>query len=276
MPLKSIVWLASYPKSGNTWVRIFLANYLLNTKQPIPINQVHKFGIGDAIASTYRIVGKGKYDPKDTHGHLRMREQVLKGIVNNDADINFVKTHNLKKKAMGVELIVKRYTRSGIYILRDPRDVCISYARHYGVSVKKAAHAISDTGNAVLADAASVTQYLGSWSDHVRSWTKTRDFPLHILRYEDMQADPVQAFSGVLEHIGVPVEEERLDRAVRFSSFDELQAQEAKTGFIERSSNTDKFFHSGVSRQWDGVLDPEDLDTLSSNHGDVMRDYGYL
>lgn len=274
--LRNIVWLASYPKSGNTWARIFLANYLLGTLQPIPINEVHRIGIGDAVAPAYRKVAGGHFDPADTMGHLRLRERVLRGIAANGADINFVKTHNARTRAFGTELILPRYTRAAVYIIRNPLDVVVSYARHYGQTPAQASQAISRADNTVSADPTSVAQYLGNWSDHVRGWTGVRDFPVHTMRYEDMKADPHRAFTGLLGFLGVPVDPERVDRAVRFSSFDEMKRQEQANGFIERSLNADRFFHTGETEQWKQALSPEDIALLRQRHGAVMSKFGYL
>lgn len=274
--LKNIVWLASYPKSGNTWARIFLANYLLGTLQPIPINQVHRIGIGDSVALAYRKVGGGRFDPADTMGHLQLREKVMRGIVANGADINFVKTHNARGRAFGTELILPRYTRAAVYIIRNPLDVVVSYARHYGQTPAQAAQTISRPDNTVAADPTSVAQYLGTWSDHVRGWTGTREFPVHTMRYEDMKSDPHRAFTGLLGFLGVPADPERVDRAVRFSSFGEMKRQEQSAGFIERSKNAERFFHTGETDQWKQALSPEDVATLRQRHGSVMARFGYL
>jgi len=119
---KSIVWLASYPKSGNTWTRIFLANYIFNRQTPMPINQVHRLGMGDSIEKAYRMVAGGPFDVADYRQSLALRDRVLKGIVNNDAAVNFGKTHNRLTRAFGVDLIPTHLTRSAIYILRNPLD----------------------------------------------------------------------------------------------------------------------------------------------------------
>jgi len=243
MALKSIVWLASYPKSGNTWTRLFLANYLFDCKTPLPINQVHRLGIGDAVVRTYEMVAGGPFNPADHRQALKLRPKVLRGIVANDADMNFVKTHNAREKAFGVELIPREVTRSAVYVIRHPLDVALSYARHYGMSIEAAVDALSRSDNTISGNQYSVPQYLGRWSTHVQSWTRTRDFPVLVLRYEDLKADPTAGFRRLLGHLGFPVHEERLERAVRFSSFDELSAQEAKAGFVEkppspRSSST--------------------------------------
>ncbi len=146
-PMKSLVWLASYPKSGNTWLRIFLANYIFNPDQPVPINQVHRIGMGDSVAKAYRMVARARgetvpdtFDPDAT---LRLRYGVLRGVTNNGAEVNFLKTHNQNFTLHGVELIPRALTRAAIYVMRDPRDMLISYARHYGHDLETAAVATS-------------------------------------------------------------------------------------------------------------------------------------
>jgi hypothetical protein len=274
--LKSIVWLASYPKSGNTWTRVFLANYLLNTREPVPINQVHRIGLGDSISGAYWLAGGRRYDPADYLGHLRMRDRVLRGFVNNGATMNFVKTHNAHWKVLGTDLIPARYTRSAVYIVRNPLDVTVSYARHYGLTTTETVQRLSRADNGIAGDAKNVQQYLGDWSGHVGSWADARDFPVHVMRFEEMKQAPEASFSALLDFLGVPLETERLERAIRFSSFDEMQRQESIAPFVERSPNAERFFHSGETGQWKGALSPEDAEALRTRHAEVMARFGYL
>lgn len=273
---KSIVWLASYPKSGNTWTRVFLANYIFNRTAPMPINQVHRLGMGDSIEKAYRLVAGGRFDLANYRQSLALRDKVLKGIVNNDADINFVKTHNRRTRAFGVELIPPHLTRSAVYILRNPLDMVLSYARQYGMTPAAAVTAIGRSDNSTAGANGTVAQFLGSWSEHVRSWAGCHRFPVLVLRYEDMQSDPAAAFTRVLRHIGIPLDPARVARAVGFSSFDELRRQEDAAGFVERSPNTERFFHSGRSGAWRAELAPELAARIRAEHEAVMRDYGYL
>ncbi|QIE47185.1 sulfotransferase domain-containing protein [Pseudohalocynthiibacter aestuariivivens] len=272
----SIVWLASYPKSGNTWTRIFLANYLANTQEPMPINQVNKFGMGDAIAKTYHMVAGRRIDTRDLALTLSLREKVLRGIVANNADVNLVKTHNIKSVARGIDLIPTKYTRSAIYIMRDPRDMVLSAARHYGEPVEKVVARIARSDNATQADDNTVAVFQGSWSEHVKSWTGYAPYPVLTLRYEDMLTNPHQEFAKTLTHLGVPVDDERLDRAVRHASFDEVSKQETETGFMEKPAGAEKFFASGRSGQWKTDLDPALADQICNNHAKTMKKFGYL
>jgi len=273
---KSIVWLASYPKSGNTWTRIFLANYIFNRQTPMPINQVHRLGMGDSIEKAYRMVAGGPFDVADYRQSLALRDRVLKGIVNNDAAVNFVKTHNRLTRAFGVDLIPTHLTRSAIYILRNPLDMVLSYARQFAMTPAEAAEAIGRSDNSTAGTNNVVPQFLGTWSEHVTSWTTCRRFPVLVLRYEDMQADPEAAFTRVLAHIGITVDAARVARAVEFSSFDELRKQEDAGGFVERSPNSERFFHSGRAGGWRSDLAPELADRIRTEHAAVMREYGYL
>lgn len=273
---RSIVWLASYPKSGNTWTRVFLANYLLNTQKPIPINEVHRVGSGDSMAATYHMVAGRKLDLMRVAHTLKFRHKVLGGIVNNNADINLVKTHNARVTAYEVELIPEKFTRASVYIMRNPLDMVLSYARHYGISHEAAVERIIHPDNANLPTKTSVAEFLGTWEAHVRSWMEDAPWPQLVLRYEDMLDDPETQFAKVLDLMGVPVDPERLRRAIRFSSFDELSKQEEESGFIEKSTASDKFFRKGRKNQWKTDLEPALADMIRDRMGETMKRYGYL
>jgi len=173
-----IVWLASYPKSGNTWVRIFLANYLMNSQTPVPINQVRRFAMSDAVGELYVKVAGRKFDVTDPAKALPMRDAVLRGIVANNADVNFVKSHCIRRNVYGIDLIPAKFTRSSIYILRNPLDMVLSYARHHGQTVEEAVHAIGHPDNATIGEGGeAVVTPMGSWSEHVNSWCARAPWP---------------------------------------------------------------------------------------------------
>lgn len=276
-PKASIVWLASYPKSGNTWARIFLANYMMNSQEPVPINQVHRFGMGDSIAKTYRMVARDEnVDLTDVDVILRLRDAVLRGIVGNGADVNLVKTHNIRRQAFGAELIPSKYTRSAVYIMRNPLDMVLSYARHYGIDLAEAVEAIGRSDNANASDASTVWQFLGTWSEHVESWTKSASYPSLVLRYEDMLDKPEQTFGALVQHVGLPLDPERLQRAIRFASFDEVKGQEAKAGFAENPGKSKTFFTSGKAGVWKEALGADLVEKLTDDHRATMTRFGYL
>ena len=198
------------------------------------------------------------------------------GAINgNGASFNPVKTHNANTQAFGVDLIPPQVTNTAIYILRNPLDVTLSAARHFGKTHDVMVDAMCRSDHVIGTDETMSTQYLGSWSDHVSSWAGESRFPVLVVRYEDMLADPHGCFTSMLRHVGAPIDEARLEKAVRFSSFDELSKQEDEKKFKERSKNTEKFFASGKSGQWQTDLDPDLIKKLRKTHRKLMKKYGY-
>ena len=272
---KTIVWLASYPKSGNTWTRLVLANYLMNREEPLSINDITKFCTGDASANAYERVGGPGFDKLHPTQHLQYRDLVLGQISANGADVNFVKSHNMNMPIFNVPLFSPNMTRAATYIVRHPFDVTVSYARHFGMTSSEAARSICNLNNTTKAVGKNVKQFLSSWSNHVESWVTTKSFPVHVMRYEDMKKDPVRAFGGLIEALDVSLDQDRLARALKFSAFEELQKQEMRDGFVEASQNTERFFHTGGSGQWQDVLTKEDQDLIRQANGPMMAKFGY-
>lgn len=274
--MKSLVWLASYPKSGNTWLRVFMANYLLNRHEPLSINEVYRVAFGDSLLGFYARVAGRPVDPRNEQAVLALRHRVLKAITANGAANNLVKTHNQNLRVGEVFLIPADLTKLGVYILRNPLDMALSYADHYGLTVEQVAEAIASPSNRVVPDPTNVMQYLGNWSQHVRSWTEARDFPVLTMRYEDMHADSEGQFARVIERLGFKVDPERLGRAARFSSFKELRRQEDSGGFRERTRHAERFFRAGKTGQWREALPEAVVERICRDHNAVMKRHGYL
>ena len=273
---KSIVWLASYPKSGNTWARIFLANYLFNTKSPLNINDAHRLGTGDTLLKAYRKVLGANIPVGDFAAMMPYRMRFFEALVSNKADVNFVKTHFLNDVAFGTPLIPEEFTKAAIYILRNPLDVVVSYAKHFDKTVDYTVEAFGHTTHMSPGDNTNAGQIFGTWSQHVTSWTRKRSYPLLILQYEKMLSDPHDEFGKLIKFIGLDVDEERLDRAVRFSSFDEVSKQEKEMGFIEKPKDRDhQFFGRGESGHGAKELAPELVKKIRTDHKAVMKKYGY-
>ena len=275
--MKTILWLASYPKSGNTWLRLFLFNYLFDPDVPAPINQAHRVGPGDATAALYRAAAKGRpFDPRDTQTALTLRPNVIAAHAGTGAAVNFMKTHNANIDVDRVPLIPPALTRGALYVIRDPLDMAVSFAHHYKVSHDHIVEALGSAAHATTADDTIVRQYLGNWSKHVRSWERAKAFPTKVIRYEDMTADPHAAFAAALKLIGAPVDDARLDKAIRFSSFTEAQKQETEHGFVEKPDGATRFFRSGKTGEGREALSTTHIARIERDHEAVMRRHGYL
>lgn len=273
-PVKCFVWLASYPKSGNTWLRIFLANYIINPPEPVSINRLSSIALGDALMRFYKRVDPS-LDPSDENRALMAREPMLRAMITDPSSVQFLKTHFINHTLNGFEVIPAALTRQAIYVVRNPLDMAVSYGNHYGLDHSTTARAIGSPHNRVTPGEGTVTQYLGTWSDHVASWTRHAAFPVHVVKYEDMLANPRKTFTQVIRALKMPFDKERLAKAIDFSTFDRLQKQEATEGFIERSEKSERFFRAGTSGQWQDALDQDVVDQIVADHGRMMRKYGY-
>jgi hypothetical protein len=272
---RTLVWLASYPKSGNTWLRAFLANYFIESSEPASINDMQKISFGDSSAPAYADLGRCNPMLLAPAQIVALRERHLERVAGN-APTNFVKTHNANIRIGGRWLIPPRLTRAAVYIIRDPRDMVLSYADHFNLDPEAAAAAIASPQNRVPTNARTVMQFLGNWSDHVRSWTRARDFRVLVLRYEDMLAEPATQFERVLRLIGAPIDAGALAQATRFSSFEVLAAEEAAAGFREKGGAQARFFRKGVSGQWRDALSGAIVARIAADHGATMKHHGYL
>ena len=274
--MAGLIWLASSPKSGNPWTRIFLVNLFSGTVEPADINGLPNFTYGDMRGEYYRQI-LGKSVPEMTETEINMsRPRVHRLIAQRSPDPIFVKTHSALTVLEGVPTITPEVTLAAIYIVRNPLDVAISYSHHYGVTLDDAVSALASHTNVVLSTDLAVFQFLGSWSDHVRSWTTAPGLRLLTLRYEDMISAPLKEFGKLRDFLKLPKDMPRLKRAVANASFDKVQAQEAKSGFIEQSRNNDRFFRKGQSGEWRERLTQEQIDRTIEVHRPMMERFGYV
>lgn len=272
-----ILWLASYPKSGNTWLRAFLANYLGNAKTPAPINELPKFVYGDGVAAPFEQVAGRSVEGMSVHEIQRLRPKVHEMFVRSRPDTVFVKTHNAIAYLDDIPTITPEATAGAIYVIRNPLDTAISYAHHYGVDFDRAIEVMGSDEMEMPSHAHLVCQYLGSWSSHVRSWTTLPGLHLHVVRYEDMTLKPDKTFRRLVKFLGLPLEPARLKRAIRFSSFKSLASQEKESGFIEAVPIDDRiFFRKGKIGDGRRKLSDAQVQRLIDDHREVMAEHGYL
>ncbi|MGF1631924.1 MAG: sulfotransferase domain-containing protein [Kiloniellaceae bacterium] len=275
--MSGILWLASYPKSGNTWMRVFLANLILGEPEPLPLPRINEVCSSEPNEVWFKPLTTkpvaGLSDKKVAALRVKAQERAA-GLNKN---IMPMKTHSLLGKDHGYPTISVKATIGVIYIVRDPRDVAISAADHYGLTLDQAVEMMADhaaRGRGTPGN--TVHELMGSWSDHVRSWTRWKHTPLLVLRYEDMLADPLGQLGGVARKLGITQDPARIRRAVEFSSFKTLQAQERETGFIEKSLHSQRFFRSGRAGGWREKLSPAQAAAIESDHAVQMRRFGYL
>ena len=274
--MSGICWLASYPKSGNTWARIVIANLFANPAESYDINSLVRFANSDARGEKYEYIsGRPVEEMTDEEVHA-LRPQVHRLIANSSPDTIFAKTHNAICVLGDISTVTPEVTEGAIYVVRNPVDVAPSYANHFGISVGDAVDAMCAHENRIVTTKNMAFQFLGSWSDHVTSWTTAPGLRLYVMRYEDMIRKPVATFGGLVKFCGLPKNPSRLKKAIQFSAFDVVSAQEQKTGFRERSKPAERFFRKGKVGDGRLELTRAQIDKLIENHGETMLRFGYL
>jgi len=270
-----IIWLASYPKSGNTWMRAYLHNLLGDPQQAYDINRLGEFSFSDSTADHYQPY-LSKPPAEWTFEEVAAnRWNVQRDLGRTRAADVFVKTHNAHLALAGQPLIHMDLTAAAIYIVRNPLDICISLADHYGCGIDDSIRILADDSRGAPNTGQLVFEVHGSWSKHVHSWTWKPGPRLRVVRYEDMLNRPMAVFSQVTGFLGLKPPRDRIDRAIDAASFKSLRAQEDRTGFRERSHNAEKFFRVGKAGQWRTALSPAQIDRVVAAHKEQMARFGY-
>ena len=273
--MSGIVWLASYPKSGNTWLRLFLANYFA-PQRPLDLNQAITFAMGDSGTEMFRRAGMG---PNDTSpdSMARLRSLVHRQLAQrNSRGVAFVKTHNACIDVAGAPLITPDVTAGAILVVRNPFDVAVSFAHHTGMPIERSVRALATDTYYVPADETYVDQYPTSWRRFLTSWIGAAGLSPLVLRYEDMVHAPKTAFAQVLTFLQVRIDEARLAEAIRATEFKTLASQEKTYGFAEGDPQGKvPFFREGRIGAWQKALSAEQVAFLREAGGEELVRLGY-
>jgi len=274
----NIVWLASYPKSGNTWVRAFIYNLIENPARPGRIADFPAYFEEESKPRWYEPHTGGRPLSELSFDELlELRPQVHQDIANSRPRGSiFTKTHNMFGQIGGVLLHNPSVMAGAIYIVRNPLDVVLSAADHFGLSIDASIDFMADDATGSPTNEENVAGYLGSWSRHVESWTGQPHPAIVVIRYEDMQDKPMKAFGAVAKFLGMEADKKRLKKAIQFSSFRELKKQEVNEGFVEKSPNSRHFFRQGRKNQWSEALSEEQIGRIVDRHREQMERFKYI
>lgn len=274
--LRRITWLASYPKSGNTWLRA-IVDRIIRPERSFDVNALGETAPAFSNLTERYIVDHGVEVPIDAPGEVRRYwAATQRGLCASSEQEIFVKVHNIAGRFDCGNFPDPDLTRSVIYIVRDPRDVAISFAYHYRYSLGLAVAALCNTSTFNFKpQQIGRTELLKSWGEHVAAWTGLKRFPLLVLRYEDLLADGEASVRRIAEFLGKPASGQQIKDVVTTTSFEQLKRQEAERGFTE-AVRAGRFFRAGKAQQWREIRDQSVFRPLLDNFGRLMRRYGYL
>jgi len=273
--MRGLVWLASYPKSGNTWVRVFLHNLLRPGAQPHDINDMNRLSTTDVAPEWYeKVLGRpaAAMTPLET---AQARPLVHKLIHDTAEGLILVKSHCALIEHLGTPTVTPRYSFAAVYLVRNPLDVAVSYAHHLGVGIDEAIALMGEENHIIAAHPRGVAQVMGSWSQNVQSWTAQPHPGLLVLRYEDLLNKPKQAFGRLATFLRAD-DPRILPNAIAQSSFAQMQAQEASAGYHERPASARRFFRAGTAGQWKQALTAAQIAAVVERHKLQMAKFGYL
>ena len=278
-----IIWLASYPKSGNTYLRCFLASYFFSDDGKFEFDQLLKIHQFPNLKFS-----KFKSESKVQASQNWIYNQ---NSFFNKNDLNIVKTHNCLTPFENNEFTTNNETLGAIYIVRDPRNVITSLTNHYSLSYEEAFNYMIDD-NASLLQASYENDFsnftnLNSWSNHYKSWKNNTDFKTLFIKYEDFESRKEETFLSIinfinkLKNINSNIDENKFLNSIKSTNFSNLKNKEKNEGFSESmySQKTGKkvnFFNLGFNNRWQKILPNNIKEKIYSKFNDELVELGYL
>ena len=265
-----LIWIASYPKSGNTWVRAFLQNLIHDRGGELDLNALPRSFRSDAARTDFERQAGGPLDGLGHAGIAALRAPVQRAMAKRSSGTLLVKTRIGGHPSHAVDV-----TGGAIYLVRDPRDVALSYADHLGVDVDRAIEIMATEHAHTDLAASHVTEFPGSWTQNVATWTAQGNDRVHVVRYEDLLAEPDTHFGAIVGFLGLEPEPAEFRQALDNTSFCRLSRQEKTSGFVERSHLQQRFFREGRAGTWRQVLTAGQAARIVGDHGEQMTRFGY-
>ena len=265
---KKITWISSYPKSGNTWIRAIIFCALQGY---LDLNQ-----IGDLIPNFS--IFPNNLVSKDFANSLDIRykwNEAQKLLVSENKNNIILKTHNAAGKYDFGLFPLPELTLNAIYIIRDPRDVAVSYSKHFKTSIQDAVKRINSETHSLKPDkhknGKKGAEFTSSWKSHVNGW-RNSTFPILIIKYEDLLECPADNIIKILQFMRISPKT-KIEDILKLTDFNQLSNKEKNDGFSEASPHTN-FFRNGSKSQWKKIPS-KSFRAIETNNANLMTEFGY-
>ncbi len=277
---RGLIWLASYPKSGNTWMRAFIANLIKEKPQdPLDINEYATGAIASSRQWIDEVLG---YDCANlSHEEIdQLRPAVYRYSAERQADNpGYHKIHDAWTRLPdGTPLFPVSVTQACLYIVRNPLDVAVSMSHHNQSTIEQTIKQMACPEMSFCASNMRLNKQLRqkilTWSEHVRSWYEAPGLNIKLVRYEDMLNYPLETFTGVAKFL--EIDTGSIVQSIEATRMDRLQAMENDSKFKERPQGTTRFFRKGIAGDWQQRLRPDQVEQVVREHSQIMQKLGYL
>ena len=285
-----IIWIASYPKSGNTWIRSLLSSYLFSKDGKFDfelLKNIEQFSSKNFSSNIQEI---SNYQARISKNWIPSQKKI-----NEDKKTHILKTHNALCSINGNNFTDKFNTSAVIYVVRDPRNLISSLAHHYELSLEEAFSFLTNKRKIIFPlniennkkniKAREDFNFLSDWSTHYKSWKNISFCPIKIIKYEDFLIDPKKVFVATLDFLSkflkFQLDKEKIDNALTSTSFENLARMEKNKGFHESATSVKtmkkiKFFNLGKKNNWKTALDKMLIKKIESRFKNEMNELGYL
>ena len=282
-----IFWIASYPKSGNTWIRILLSSYYYTEDGIFNESKIHNI---DQFPQK-KYFKDFKYDKTIVNDTARLWLKAQKKI-NLDKKLRFFKTHNAFGNLNGNPFTDNINSIGAIYVVRDPRNVITSLKNHYEFNDNQAYSWMINENNYLYdihnfeEDGYSDFQFISSWSTNYKSWKVQKKITIKIIKYEDLLNETYLVFKDLINFINMlinnseQINRDKLKKAIDSTLFDKLRKEEQDKGFTESVLSRDgkkkiPFFNLGPKNDWNKILNTKMVKKIEEVFADTMKDLSY-
>tara|TARA_B100000900_G_C20440645_1_gene658890 strand:- start:51 stop:878 length:828 start_codon:yes stop_codon:yes gene_type:complete len=271
------IFLASYPKSGNTWLRSIIGNFY-NFDKEFSLNDLKSIPLLSIKKHFSEFENKVYINNDDLHFDW-VSQNIIKcqNILNKKTNhLNIFKTHSVRHKNFTNETVNAGF----IYIVRDPRDIIVSLKNFSGKEIDKTIDEFLFS-KSLMITTNGAQELLSTWELNIQSWLNYSSVPRLIIKYEDLKLNPketilnIKDFLNKIHRLNISLRDQDIDKIIENTNFNNLKKLEYKNGFDEATIHS-KFFRSGTSNQWKNILSHSQAKLIEKNLKSLMKYFNYI